>query len=103
MTKLRQLEEMLCNFAEELGLDWSIKFTVAWECMWDCELRIAPKPNQHDGPDVSTVFLLAAGNDPEELAAKIFGRIRLFLVSLRRDRQPKKLRPQELKPIPLAS
>ena len=61
MRKLRMLEEALSTAAKDYGIDWSIETDVAHECLWGMEVRITPKPNTKEAPDISTVLLIGGG------------------------------------------
>ncbi len=66
------MEEQLSFWALEKGADWSIKIETGYESCWSAELRMTPKPNNQDGPDVSTVFFAGGAGTPDEAMRLVF-------------------------------
>jgi len=64
-----EIEEKLCKLIKG---DWYIKLDVCNESAWSAELRITPKPNATEGPDVSTTLYLCGLPAPQEAMDAIF-------------------------------
>ena len=69
MSDCENLREPLDDLFKERGWDYGVKLDTAAECMWGCEVRITPRPNQHGVPDRSFVTL-SVGGSPEEVMAR---------------------------------
>jgi hypothetical protein len=62
---LNKFLDLLDEHADRMGMDWGIELTCGREYMWAVELRITPKPNATNSPDVSTVFYRGCASSPQ--------------------------------------
>lgn len=65
--ELNAIVSLLDKQAREYGYEYGINLQIARYCAWSCEVRITPKPNEHDTPDRSFVTFAVGGSTAREV------------------------------------